>query len=197
MFPPLKGGFSLPFGGCQAFPPVGRVTFSLLRRKFPSWTCRTVYGSSLVLRVLEELNGKSDKVVLVVMLEMLLLISLANALRSDLQVTPLSLYSNFLLASEGPQDFRGFTPSRNSWKQKKNEKVKNTLGFRNSYIHFDSHYQHSSYSEVRVESHKFEYIKFTFHPPSEQYLSRNHTGMTRIGNATISHPRDFAQSEYV
>lgn len=62
---------------------------------------------------------------------------------------------------------------------------------------FDSHYQHSSYSEVRVESHKFEYIKFTFHPPSEQYLRRNHTGTTRIGNATISQPRDFAQSEYV
>lgn len=45
---------------------------------------RIVYGSFFVLRVLEELKGKFDKVVLVVMLEMLLFMSLVNVLWFDL-----------------------------------------------------------------------------------------------------------------
>lgn len=89
-FPPLGGwylvlrkeGISLCFGGRAAFFSVCELAFPLCRGKFPQ--SRTVYTDSLALRVLEELNGKSDKVVLVVMLEMLLLINLANALRSDL-----------------------------------------------------------------------------------------------------------------
>lgn len=96
--PPLGGKWSLRWKG--DFPSVseaGRHFLQLggwhslywgensLHEHVVQFTAiRTVYGSSLVLRVLEELKGKSDKVVLVVMLEMLLLMSLANALRSDL-----------------------------------------------------------------------------------------------------------------
>lgn len=89
VIPPLKGGLSLRFGG-RHFPQLGGWHFlywgenSLHEHVVQFTAIRTVYGSSLVLRVLEELKGKSDKVVLVVMLEMLLLMSLANALRSDL-----------------------------------------------------------------------------------------------------------------
>lgn len=91
------------------FPPFGGEN---------SLSYRQHYTTSRLLRVLEELKGKSDSVVLVVILDMLLLISLAKALRSDLYVTPLSLYSNFLFASDGPHDFKGFTPSRNNYRMK-------------------------------------------------------------------------------